>query len=776
MRITFKMKALFVMIPVLIVVSVVHTLVTIKTEKEMIRREILKRAATMTTLATKTGELPILSGNAELLQRTVAFLKATDDVASVTFYDSARRQLIHDGPPLRGAIPPLTADKPISMAEDAREFVYYAPVFIERVQEDIDIFQDPDKVRKVRENIGWIRLGFSKKTMYENQRHIVGDGLLLAFVFSLGGSILVYFLISIATRPLVRIVRVANGIAHGDLDQEMELGNANRDEIGTLALSFATMKNTIQHVLSETDALILAVRAGNLGVRSNADLYEGEWRKLVAGVNELTSSFAKAHAQLSEAKDAAEAANRAKSDFLSNMSHELRTPLNAILGYAQILKRQDNLTAGQCQQVEIMRSSAEHLLMLINDILDVGKIEANKMELEDHPFNLGLLLRQVYNITRLNAEEKRLFFTYEAATDLPEYLRGDERKLRQILLNLLSNAVKYTKQGGVTLRVGYDRASGGLFRCEVLDTGVGIPQEKLESVFEPFTQLVANRQVAEGTGLGLTITKRLIDLMQGTIHLESQPGQGSRFRVDIPLLLVASPGEALQQAEYTVMGYLGDRKRILVADDNANNASMLVALLEPLGFEVATARDGAEALADAGAHATDLAILDLVMPGMDGLECAERIRQLSLVRGIKLIGASAAVSRSSLKNEFIAACDDFIEKPIRIDLLLEKIRRLLQLTWELAPAPLEPSAAKSAAPPVLETLVPPPREQLEELHRLALLGDMRKVKVWAAQLQEEDDRYRLFSESLAELAASFKTKAVLKLVEFHLGMGGGEYD
>ena len=764
MRITFKAKALLVMIPVLTSMSLVHTWVLINSEKEMVRSQIIKRAETMTILATKTGELPILSGNSELLKGTVAFLKGNSEVSSVTFYDAARKLLIHSGPAIPAAPPLLDPDRAILMSEEANDFVYYAPVFTVRTQNDFDIFQESDQVKKIRENIGWIRLGFSKQPMRENETRIVAQGLLLAAIFSVGGSLLAYFLITLATRPLARIVRVADGIARGDLDQE--IGIEKGEEMGNLARAFLTMKDTIQQVLRETDSLILAVRAGSLHVRSNPEPFKGEWRKLVTGVNDLTDAFAKAHEELSEAKDAAESANRAKSEFLANMSHELRTPLNAILGYAQILKRQENLSAVQCQQVDVMRSSGEHLLMLINDILDVGKIEARKMELDDIPFNLALLLRQVMNFTRINAEEKGLCFDYQAVSELPEYLRGDERKLRQILLNLLSNAVKYTRQGGVTLRVGYLWQGSGLFRCEVIDTGIGIPKEQLETVFEPFAQLAVDRQVSEGTGLGLTITKRLAALMHGSISVESEPGRGSVFLLEIPLSQVADSGVALELAEYAVVGYRGERRRILVVDDNPQNASMLVSLLQPLGFMLVTASDGQEALAVASAQHVDLILLDLVMPGMDGLEAAQKLRLISFFGDTRIIGASATVSGSLRKDAFCSTCDDFIAKPIRIDLLLEKIREQLDLVWETTQS--EPQSAPPKGEQAPEALLAPPGAELEELYRLALMGDMSKILAWGARVAE-DQAHRAFAARVGELAGAFKTKAVLALVEQHLG-------
>ncbi len=767
MKTTVKMKALLFMIPLLVIMSLIFTYASIRSEKQIIRSEIIKRAETITTLATKTGELPILSGNPELLKSTAAFLMANSEVASVTFYDSGMTMLVHSGARIFRQLPGLPPDVPISMSEEDDSFVFYAPVYTVRTQEDFDIFQEANAVRTVKDRIGWIRLGFSKSSMRENEKRIVGQGLLLALVFAAASSILVYFLISLATRPLSRIVDVAHAIAHGDLSRET--GIDQHDEIGALAEAFRSMKNAIRQVLQETNGLILAVRDGKLDTRGNAEAFEGGWRELVTGVNDLANEFATMNEELKETTLAAETANRAKSEFLANMSHELRTPLNAIMGYSQILKRQENITETQRQQLETVRSSGEHLLMLINDILDVGKIEAQKMELEDQPFDLSLLIRQVFNITKLQAEEKDLRFKYETATPLPEYVLGDERKLRQILLNLLSNAVKYTPRGSVTLRVSYGREDTGLFRCEVVDTGIGIPPDKLEAVFEPFTQLVADRRVREGTGLGLHISKRLATLMGGGMGVESTPGKGSTFWLQVSLPPVAEVQNVLEGTEHTITGYQGERKRILVVDDNITNTSMLVSLLVPLGFEVATAENGRMALLQAEVSRPDLLLLDLVMPEMDGLEMAREIKRHPKLAGTKIIGASATASDSMNKEVFATACDDFIVKPINIDLLLDKIRMHLQIVWITPQSKAAETASRRETETRRERIEMPPAMYLKELRELGLLGDMRKIQAWAAKLEETDGRYGPFADKLRELAAGFKTKAILSLADHHAG-------
>jgi signal transduction histidine kinase/CheY-like chemotaxis protein len=472
------------------------------------------------------------------------------------------------------------------------------------------------------------------------------------------------------------------------------------------------------------------------------------------------------------AKDAAEAANRSKNVFLSSMSHELRTPLNAILGYTQLLARQEDLTEQRRRQLGIMLASSNHLLGLIGDILDLSKIEAQKMDIVEAPFQLPQLLEQVVEISRPRARKKQLVLVFEQDSPLPQWVRGDERRVRQVLLNLLTNAIKFTRQGSVTLRVAYDAKGGSALRCDVADTGVGIPKDKLDAIFEPFTQLTPDAQGREGAGLGLSITRRLASLMGGSITVESRVGSGSVFRFSVPLPTEAVGQTAAEPEWRSISGYRGERKRILVVDDNPVNAGLLVDLLEPLGFDVTTAASGREAIKQAMALRPDLVLLDLVMPDMDGLEAAQELRRHADLSRTLIVGVSATVTDSERKKLFSEACDAFLGKPVQIGELLQIIERLLSLEWEQACAgetakPESPAAA--LAPAMLAALTPELRQELADA---ALTLDGERIAALIQRIETADGG---LARILSSLLSHFDYQSILNAVNA-AGLNEGERD
>jgi signal transduction histidine kinase/ActR/RegA family two-component response regulator len=395
-------------------------------------------------------------------------------------------------------------------------------------------------------------------------------------------------------------------------------------------------------------------------------------------ISERKAVDAAREAALAEAERLA----RQRSAFLAQMSHELRTPLNGILGFAQILQQDKGLTERQVRGLKIIRESGQHLLTLINDILEMARIDAAKVELNPTSFDLRLFLAVVTDIVRVKAEEKPLLFVQEFSGDLPCSIRADEKRLRQVLLNLLANAVKFTDEGRVVLSVsaGARTRSTVKLRFEVHDSGIGMSKSQMARLFKPFEQVGDAQRREGGTGLGLAISRELIRLMGSDIEVWSLPGKGSKFSFELLLpveeaLLGAIPMRGRPS------GYAGPRKRVLIVDDVAQNRSVLKDSLEVLGFELFEAVDGREALASAERLRPDLVVMDVTMPVMDGMQAVRRMRQSPVLRETPVIASSGSIS-AKLESECLeAGADAFIAKPVEQAALLGAVGRLLGLTW-----------------------------------------------------------------------------------------------
>jgi signal transduction histidine kinase/CheY-like chemotaxis protein/purine-cytosine permease-like protein len=490
-----------------------------------------------------------------------------------------------------------------------------------------------------------------------------------------------------------------------------------------------------------------------LAHRSREVAQEESTRQTEALMREI-ASHQQTDLQLQAAKRQADAANQAKTRYISAISHELRTPLNSILGYAQLLEEDAAMPAHRRQAVSVIRRGGDHLLSLIEGTLDVARIESGKLSLEVRPLRFGDLVTQIAGMFELQASGKGIRFERDFPADLPEAVRADERRLRQILINLLGNAVKFTRQGGVTFRLRYARE---MARFDIIDSGPGMTATELEQVFEPFVRgSAAGTAAAAGTGLGLTISKMLTDLMGGEMSASSTPGQGTTFSVRLFLPEVsADRAERELPRRRGYSGYLGPRRCILVVDNEEADRSLLADSLQPLGFVIEQAASGEECLARLQTLQADAIFMDLAMPGLDGWETIRRLRAQNL-SAAPLAIVSANAFDKGLDNDVGISPADFLVKPVRLNDLLDWLGQRLQLQWLEVAAPGAEAAleAAPAAPGSAATL--PDATALEALRAAVAMGYPRGILRQLDQIEAERPDTAHFIQRLRPLARAFQ--------------------
>ncbi|MGQ9369373.1 hybrid sensor histidine kinase/response regulator [Azospirillum sp. ST 5-10] len=502
--------------------------------------------------------------------------------------------------------------------------------------------------------------------------------------------------------------------------------------------------------------VILAIVAGVAAwlfvlAQESRRVAEEESRRQTGLLLQEIAAHERTDAALQKAKEAAEAANLAKTRYVVGISHELRAPLNAILGYAQLLDADDSIPPHRRDAIRVMRRSSEHLSSLIEGLLDISRIEAGHVKLHRDEVRIGEFLEQFAGMFRMQAESKGLGFRYERPDSLPVAVRTDERRLRQILFNLLSNAVKFTRSGHVALRLRY-RSQVAEF--EVEDSGPGIPPEDRERIFEPFERgRDAGVRRLPGIGLGLTITKLLAEVLGGQIAVSSAVGQGSVFRVKLHLPEVTEPRRDGRPTR--AIGYHGRRIAVLVADDDAHHRELLRDLLVPLGFLVQTAPDGATCLELAEAGRPDLVLLDISMPDLDGWEVARTLRERLAERtAIVMVSANGHEYRRGDRDPH----DDFLLKPVDLDLLVETIGGLFGLDWTRKE---EAPAGPAAGPPAR----PLPRRHLDELQGLGAIGYVRGILAKLDAIDGEEAGYAETTAALRALVRDFDLRRFMATLE-----------
>jgi CheY-like chemotaxis protein len=466
------------------------------------------------------------------------------------------------------------------------------------------------------------------------------------------------------------------------------------------------------------------------------------------------------HAALARAKDAAEAANEAKTRFLASVSHEIRSPLNAIYGYAQLLERA-NEGADSIQAGKVIRRSAEHLSNLVEGLLDIAQVESGSLKLARDTIRFPAFLEQIAAMFEPQAAMKGLSLRIDLPPTLPEYVRTDPKRLRQVLINLVSNAIKFTDHGEVRLTVHYRNE---LARFEVADSGIGIAPADIERILLPFERGGAAAERA-GIGLGLAITQALVHIMGGDMQVESTPGEGSRFIVRLMLSQPLSPPADLPEGEAAGF-YLGRTRRVLLIDDDPAHREALRGLLEPRGFAVEGAGGGAEGLALAASGQPDLVLLDVSMPGMSGWDIAATLRQRH-GPALRIVMLSGELPDSGPVEAEGAGADVFVTKPFDFDQLLGVISAQLGLEWpQIAP----PAGAGAPLPPVIAAAAQP---HLAEIVRLVRIGHVRAIEARIDELAALGPDTAALADRLRACLDAFDLKALAALAGAAAGIGGG---
>ena len=625
---------------------------------------------------------------------------------------------------------------------------------------DISYFQENEQfivksspIYRNERDVGTILLVLSRDKFKEaltlNILSIIALTILIIIAISLTSLFITRRYIS---HPLSELQLSAATIANGDLD--VTIGIHSKDEIGSLAHDLNIMRDAIKRLFE-------ALRNSNRKLEDANQMLEQR-------VEERTEELEKAMQTAQEARVVAEAANHSKSTFLANMSHELRTPLNAILGFSQLMDRDPELTAQQREWLKVIEHSGEHLLTLINDVLDMSKIEAGQTRLNEERFDLYRLLDGLREMFDLRAKDKGLALSIIRSSNVPRYVHTDAGKLRQVLINLLGNAIKFTQKGAVMLRVKGERLpdfeiknpSKLVLHCAVEDTGLGIAPDEMNILFDAFSQTSAGQQSQEGTGLGLPISKEFVQLMGGEISVSSQMGKGSEFRFHIEVRSVDEIDIKTEGPGRRVVGLAPNQPayRILVVEDQVESRMLMVNLLRSLSLDVQEAENGQEGIAVWQSWRPHLIWMDMHMPVMDGYEATRKIKETELGKETVVVAVTASAFEEDRQRIMEMGCDGFVRKPFREAEVFEMMTQHLGVAFVYEEEEVQDDVSSGALTP--ESLSTLSSEWVGQLHKAATQADMEVI---SELIDEITGDHSDVAKGLQELVDDFRFDKIMAL-------------